>query len=153
MSETPKVWIYPHQSKHVGGLGIDQFRKDLEMKMSSLPSWERHWGQGDKGPLSAKKGDVVIFSFNEIGTWKVVGDAVVLYEGISEGYDDCAESKGQEWNACYHFESFRLYPRSIAYSELDKSLDSFKPNARQVVKLTGDDYLRMLKLTVGDQAD
>ncbi len=153
MMEAPKIWIYPHRPEHVGGLGIDQFRKDLEMKMSSVPSWERHWGQGNKGRLSAKKGDIVIFSFKENGSWNVVGDAVVLYEGIFEGYDDCKKYKRQGWKACYHFESFRLYSRSIPYSELEKSLDSFEPNARQVVKLTGDDYLRMMKRTVVDQAD
>lgn len=148
MIDTPKVWIHPHKSEHVGGLGIDQFRKDLEMKMSSLPSWDRHWGRGDLWHLRAKRGDVIVFSFKENETWNVVGDAVVLYEGISEGYGDCKKLKGKEWEACYHFENFRLYSRSISYSELQKSLVSFKPNQFKVVKLSGDDYLRMLKLTV-----
>ena len=128
-------------------MGIDQFRRDLMAIMTSPPSWDRHWGR-NKGPLSADKGDIVVFAFNENNEWYAVGDAVVLYDGISEGLEECKERSGTAWKACYHFENFRLYSRSIPYSELKASFSKFNPNARQLAQIDGDDYLRLLSLTV-----
>ena len=56
--------------------------------MTSLPSWDRHWGR-NKGPLSADKGDAVIFSFKESSEWYAAWNAAVLYEGISSDLDEC----------------------------------------------------------------
>jgi hypothetical protein len=130
------VWIYPHVPKYAGKLGIVHFRMNLEARLRSEPDWNRDWRTNTQG---AKTGDTVIFAFKEGDEWFVVGDAVV---------SRVDEPEDSDWKFSPRYEAFRLYPRNIAYAELRQKLMAFNPDQHQRVKLTADDYVTLLGLTV-----
>lgn len=137
MVDLGNIWVYPHIKEYAGELGLVQFRMNLEARMRSEPIWDRNWYTNFK---FAKKGDTVVFAFREKGIWYVAGDAVVF------AVEDAPEESG--WKVAPRYECFRLYPRNIPYEELREKLDSFRPSQHQVVKLSPEDYMKLLELAV-----
>ena len=132
---------------NVGDLGISQFIEDISTTMRSSSSWDRHWRR--KGSVSnLEPGDIMIYSFKDQDEWFVIGEGVLLYDGIKEEHPTCEIQAGSEWSCCYHFSDFRIYSRIISYEEMRDKLSSFKPDRSKVVRLSPEDYVRMLKLTV-----
>jgi hypothetical protein len=95
----------------------------------------------------------MIYSFKDRGEWFVVGEGVLLYDGIKEDHSSCVKEAEDDWSCCYHFSDFRIYSRFVSYNELKKNLSSFTPNARMVAHLNANDYTLMLKLTVLQKED
>ncbi|MCL4480909.1 MAG: hypothetical protein M1113_05440 [Candidatus Thermoplasmatota archaeon] len=139
MKKIPKIIIAPHMPKYVGDLGITQFAEDISKIMISSSSWDRHWRR--KGTVTdLHTGDVMIFSFKNEAEWYVIGDAVLLYDGIEADHSDCKREAGDEWTCCYHFSDFRLYSKYISYNEMAEKLSDFRTDKHKVVHLTPDDY-------------
>lgn len=158
MIDIPKIEIVPHVTTYVGNLGINEFANDLNKVMSYSPSWDRHWRR--LTPVkNFYRGDTMVFSYKFNDEWYVVGDGVVLYDGLEEDMKLCKIAKeendeeGVDWKACYHFDNFRLYPQMVSYSRLQENLSQFRPNAYNYATITPEDYMRLLALTVTSEND
>lgn len=151
MVKSPKIVIAPHIEEHVGKLGITQFAEDISKVMLFKPSWERHWRRNGT-VTDLKPGEIMIFSFKDRREdqedWYVIGDAVLIYEGFDRENFECGQPTEVGWKRCYHFADFRLYSKYISYNEMENKLTDFRPDARKVVHLTPEDYVRLLSLTV-----
>ena len=148
MAESHKIVIAPHVPIYVGDLGITQFGEDLSRIMLFTSSWDRHWRR--KGTVTnLDKGDIMIFAFKNENDkeWYVIGDAVLLYEGVKEGVSSCEHDAGDEWKCCYHFTDFRLYSKYISYEQMKEELSNFRPDIQKVVHLSPDDYVHLLSMT------
>ena len=146
MEKSHKIIIAPHIPIYVGDLGITQFGEDLSKTMLFTSSWDRHWRR--KGTVTnLDKGDIMIFAFKDNDEWYVIGDAVLLYNGIEADHSDCKRMAGDEWKCCYHFTDFRLYSKYISYNRMEVELSDFRPDRSKVSHLTPEDYAHLLSMT------